>query len=52
MTLASSADVEARLGRDLTDVEQPRAAGLLEIPDDLWPILGQSVTAESFTIEP
>lgn len=29
-----------------------RAAGLLEIPDDLWPILGQSVTAESFTIEP
>ncbi|BBZ65815.1 hypothetical protein MINS_12440 [Mycolicibacterium insubricum] len=30
MTLASSADVEARLGRDLTDVEQPRAAGLLD----------------------
>lgn len=29
-----------------------RSAGLLTIPDNLWPILGQSVTAESFTIEP
>ena len=29
-----------------------RSAALLTIPDNLWPILGQSVTAESFTIEP
>jgi propanediol dehydratase small subunit len=29
-----------------------RAAGLLEIPDDLWPLLGVEAVAESFTIEP
>jgi hypothetical protein len=29
-----------------------RATGLLEIPDDLWPLLGVEVVAESFTIEP
>lgn len=29
-----------------------KAAGLLEIPDDLWPLLGVEAVAESFTIEP
>lgn len=29
-----------------------KSSGLLEIPDDLWPLLGVEVVAESFTIEP
>lgn len=29
-----------------------KAAGLLEIPDELWPLLGVTVVSESFTIEP
>ena len=29
-----------------------KATGLLEIPDDLWPLLGVEAVAESFTIEP
>lgn len=32
--------------------EYDRGVGLLEIPDDLWPLLGVEAVAESFTIEP
>ena len=32
--------------------EYEQGVGLLEIPDDLWPLLGVEAVAESFTIEP
>lgn len=35
-----------------TTRQYEKSSGLLEIPDDLWPLLGVEVVAESFTIGP